>query len=190
MSNLVPALVSVPVFVLAITFYIVGYHELAMICFIVFPLVGWLSINWFGLFQNHCMKNELRSRLKHERITLPESTIFVGFAGPNHTSLLDAHEDVGFICITDKGVDFYGDTQRHGLDRNEIIGINLRANAHTLLGMGRWISIEGKRNGVPIRMMIEPREKKTLWQNRQLGTYLIKQLRKWLKGQPISFDQR
>lgn len=186
---MVPALLSVPVFVLAVTLYVLGYHELAIVCFIVFPFIGWLSVNRYGLFQNECMQDELLKRFKQENITLPSDAVFVGFAGPNHVSLLDAHEDVGFICITESGIEFYGDTQRHQLNKNEIMGVRLRANVHTLLGLGRWISIEGKKDDVLVRMMIEPRAKRTLWRNRQLGNQMIQQLRAWLnKGQLSSVN--
>jgi hypothetical protein len=50
-----------------------------------------------------------------------------------------------------------------------------------LLGLGRWISLEGVADGKPIRLLIEPRERPTLLGNLLFSKALAGRLRRWMQ---------
>jgi hypothetical protein len=63
--------------------------------------------------------------------------------------------------------------------KSEVQGVRYRPNVHTALGLGRWVSVEAKQNGKPVRLLIEPRESNTLLANRRLGKELRTRIEEW-----------
>lgn len=183
MSNLVPLLLSVPVFVAGMLFYQQGRMLQAFVFWGAFPVVGWLAVNFLGLFQNGRMMRVLRPRFLDEYPELADSAVFVGFARPKYRSLLEAHEDIGWLLLHRDRIEFLGERQRHSLAREEIHGARFRANAHSLLGLGRWISIEGMRDGKPVRLMIEPRQRGSLLANKRLSGTILNTIQEWIKAE-------
>lgn len=175
MSNLVPACVFVPLFAAGLMFYQRGWTWPALLCFALTPVAGWFAVNYLGLFANRQMMQEL----SHAK---SENSIFVGFARPGSIGILDAHEDVGWLTVLPDKIQFAGERHKAEMLRNEIIGIRTRPNVHSILGLGRWVSIEGKRDGREIRMMVEPRQESSLIANKRLGNRMLTQLRAWQKG--------
>ena len=111
---------------------------------------------------------------------LPKDAVFVGFCSPKYSGMLDAHEDVGFLCFYREGLTFIGESRIVELDRSAIKSVGFRPNAHSIIGLGRWISIEGTKNGTPLRMMVEPRERPTLLGNLLRSNGLLKRIRAWV----------
>lgn len=178
MANLVPACLFVPVFAFGLVLFQRGYSKPALACFVASVIAGWFAVNFFGLFENAKMMRELR-HLTEGRQGAP---VFVGFAPPGNISLLDPHYDIGWFYIHPDAVEFIGEKSHYRLAKIEIIGVRFRSNVHSLIGLGRWLSIEGKRDGKTVRMLLEPRQRRTLLQNRTLGTAILHRLITWLKS--------
>ncbi len=176
MANLLPLLCWVPFAVGGIVLFQEGLRTLAFVAWALVPLAGWFGINLFGLYQNEAMKRELHSL----RPADAKLVRFVGIATPRHRSLLDAHEDVGWLILEEDSLRFVGERKRIQLAKNEIRSVRFRPNVHSLLGLGRWIAIEGTHEGKRFLLRVEPREHKTLRANRKEGARLLDELRAWL----------
>ncbi len=96
--------------------------------------------------------------------------------------MLDAHEDVGFLAFGPYELEFIGDTKRVRFVREQITRVHFLPNVHTLLGLGRWIGIEAIINGMPVRLLVEPRERNTLLGNLALSSWLKKTIVDWRAG--------
>lgn len=178
MSNLVPMCFFVPVFAAGLFLYQHKYVGAALACIIAAPLIGIAAVNFFGLFQNSQMKREMLSQKP------AADAVFVGFSPPGKVNMLDPHDDVGWFVLRDDGIEFVGEKSHYKLLRSEIMGVRFRPNLHTLLGLGRWLSIEGRRGDKPVRMLVEPREEKTLLRNKRAGSILKARVNSWLAGGP------
>lgn len=183
MGNLIPFLLCVPFVVGAVLLFQPekGLKGLILVCAIAFPIVGWNAVNLFGLWGNNTMR-KLVSRL-YER-TEPNHDlikVFIGAARPTYKGLLDPHEDVGFLIFHEDRLEFFGEILKLSIPKSSIDEIRFRMNPHALIGLGRWISIEGHTDDVPIRFLIEPRERPTLLGNRIFSKKLKDSLQKWAK---------
>ena len=143
-------------------------------------VVGWFAVNQFGFFENDRMRRQLERILASQDRQLPEKRFFVGFASPKYSNILDAHEDVGFLCFEPNSISFISETRTLQLNRSDIKALRFRMNPHSVIFLGRWISIEAKLGGQEIRLQIEPRERRTLFGNRRFSMTLLKQLQAWL----------
>ncbi len=181
MGNFVPALFWLPFAMFGIYRIIEARQIVAagLWYMVAATFSGWLGMNLFGLFQNSVMRRQLE-RILNAEADLPADRVFVGFSSPRYTGILDAHEDIGFLCFTPKALLFVGESRTVELPRSQVQRVCFRPNAHTLVGLGRWISIEGDTNGTPVRMLIEPRERKTMFGNLLYGTELKQRVEKWL----------
>lgn len=184
MGNIIPALLSVPFAVVGVLLYrsdqpLWGPSLWFLIAFVI---VGWLGVCLFGFYQNDRMRSEMGRKLDRAHDGRQEERFFVGCARPSFRSVLDAHEDVGFLIVHPEELEFFGDSIQLKIDRASVQRIRYRPNPHTYVGLGRWVSIEGTSEGKPIRFMVEPREKSTLMGNRAFGKKLRTRLEDWLKG--------
>ena len=141
-------------------------------------VAGWIALNFFGFYQNGAMRRQLEKKLSD----LPQERVFVGCTSPKYTGLLDAHEDVGFLVFGDRALVFVSETKTVDLARNEIKRVMFRPNVHSLLGLGRWIAIEGAKGSHEVRMMIEPRERNTMLGNVLIGGALRKRIEAWRRS--------
>ena len=149
-------------------------------------VLGWLALNVFGFFQNSRMRGDLSLLLDADAI-LPQERLFVGFSSPRYTGLLDAHEDVGFLCFGANELRFVSETRTVEILKSQIQGVAFRPSVHTLVGLGRWISIDGLKQGTPIRMLVEPRERKTMLGNLLLSHVVRDRIEAWSRsGVPFS----
>jgi hypothetical protein len=182
MGNLLPLLFWLPpttygVYWMAKNGQIVG---LGLWCLIAASILGWLAVNFLGLWQNRRMRRQLARILDAKGEKVMDSP-FVGIATPSYSSLLDPHEDVGFLKFEPGRLIFLSETRRLELNRPGLKRVNFRANVHTLLGLGRWVCIEGEIEGKPIRLQVEPREKPTLLANMLYSKSLMQRIQRWLK---------
>lgn len=175
MANLLPMLTWVPPGVAGILLFQEGQTIWAFVCWGAVPVLGWLGINGLALFQNDAMRRELAF------LRPANEAVFVGVATPKHRGLLDPHEDVGWLWMDGDELHFQGERLRLILPRDGIRRIGYRANAHTILGLGRWVAVEGVREGRRFALRIEPRERRTLWANKREGAKLLGSLRAWLR---------
>ena len=136
--------------------------------------VGWIALSLFGLWGNASMRRLLDARTKEKG-----ERWFVGFATPKYAGLLDAHEDVGFLIFGKDALLFAGDSRRVEIRRDEIVRVRFRPNVHTMVGLGRWVSIEGVSKGQPVRMMVESRERPTMLGNLRLSGKLRREIEGW-----------
>jgi hypothetical protein len=183
MGNLIPLLCMLPFAAFGV------YHMLAWqsvtpigVSFCVLALVvGWLAVNQFGFFGNQKLKQEIQLKVLAKAGRDASSGIFVGFARPSYMGLLDAHEDLGFLFLEEDGLEYLGELHHVSLSRADVLGVRYRANVHSTLGLGRWVSIEARHKGKPVRLLVEPREAKTLLGNRKSGTTLKREIEAWRK---------
>lgn len=153
---------------------------LGLALFAVSPVLGWIATNYLGLFQNKKMKRELELRLRSSRQKLPSSRYFVGIATPTFKGLIDPHEDVGFLILHGDEIEFWGDSLNIIIAKQEIRDVRFRPNIHTLIGLGRWVSIEGEIGGKPVRLAVEVRDRSTLIGNLRRSKALRQRLLQWL----------
>lgn len=177
MSNLVPALVFVPVFATGLMLFQRDLRVASVVCFAASVLIGLFSVNLLGLFQNRRMQAELKP-LIHGR---PEPHWFVGIGRPGAVGALDPHDDLGFLLLTNDALEYVGETARYRIPYVDILNVSFKMNAHSLLGLGRWIAIEGRHDGKPFRMLAEPRSFPTILRNKKEGTRIVSELRKLLR---------
>lgn len=171
MSNLVPLLIVPPLSLLAIWLEKSVSLWAGLTVWAILPFALWLSINYFGLFQNEKMKRELSNKKPSGLYS-----VFCGFRRPYTSLYLHPHEDIGWFVVTNDYVEFIGDKLNYKLSKNEITAIRLIPNINTLLFFGGWVCIEAWSEGKRLRMLIEPRENHTMIANRKLRRELAKQL--------------
>lgn len=174
MANLLPALFFVPLFAIGMIMYQRGEPIVGVALMAAAPIVGVFAVNRFGLFENEKMKKELAST------RLSDTSIFVGLGKPGSLGPLDPHDDIGWLTISPDAIEFLGEGGKYRVLRSEVRDVRFRRNVHSVLGLGRWVSIEAQRDGKNLRMLIEPREHRTHLANKKLGTELQKQLRDWV----------
>lgn len=144
-------------------------------------VLGWLALNQFGFFENGKMRRTLERTLRDREEEIPADRNFVGFATPRYAGTVDPHEDVGFFFLLPDRAVFLSETRRVEVERSQVTEVRFRPNVHTVVGLGGWISLEGIAEGRPIRMMIEPRDRKTLLGNMRRRKALLSKIRRWLK---------
>ena len=174
MSNLVPALVFVPVFAAGLFLFQQDKLPQSVGFFITSIIVGVFAVNLLGLFQNRRMHSELKPMI-HGRT---EPNWFVGVGKPGGVGALDPHQDIGFLLLTPASIEYVGETARYTIPYTDIVGVGFKMNAHTLLGLGRWVAIEGKHDGKAFMLMVEPRTHPTILQNKKEGARLAAEIRK------------
>jgi hypothetical protein len=176
MSNLVPALVFVPIFSTGIVLFQRDHPILAAVCFGISVIFGFFAVNLLGLFHNRKMLAELKPLVHGRR----EPLWFVGIGKQGTFGALDPHDDLGFLLLTSTGLEFIGEVSHYQIPYTDIFAVSYRMNAHSLLGLGRWVALEGRHDGKKFRMLIEPRTHPTLLQNKREGSRLAAELRKLL----------
>lgn len=143
------------------------------------PILCWLTVNGIGLWDNDQLKKTMSLRLRFAHPNLNAPKYFVGFARPSYRSVLDPHEDVGFLILHEDRIEFYGGIHNIEFSREDFHEVVTRSNPHSLLGLGGWVSIEGNFEGQPIRMLIEPREDSSLLGNKGWARFLTIEIKKW-----------
>lgn len=183
MGNLLPIGVALPFALFAIGWMIakgaIGTLGLAFFAFS--PVAAWISMNFLGLYRNRQMRRQLEVFLRGVRPKLSSPILFVGAATPKYSSLLDPHEDIGFLILLPDKLEFFGDRMNLAIDRSKVVGVEFRPNVHTVVGLGRWISIDGVADKERIRLLIEPREKSTLLGNLLFGRQVKRKIEAWIK---------
>lgn len=143
-------------------------------------LGSWLAVNFLALPGNQRMRHALRKRHESQRPHDERPQWFVGFARPSYRGLLDPHEDVGYLILDPEEIEYEGETKHIRILKSEIVRITTKWNPHTYIGLGRWVAIDGVRNGHPIRMLVEPRDRWTLLGNFITTFKLKRALQNWL----------
>jgi hypothetical protein len=182
LGNLIPAIFWLPPAVFGVLQIVVKGQliGLGLWSLIASTVLGWLSINQFGFFENRKMRAQLEKLLESDGRAFKGDQVFVGFATPKFSSMVDAHEDVGFLRLFPDKLVFLSDSRNVEVLKADLTGVRFRANVHSVLGLGRWVSIEGKVGEQPIRLLLEPRERPTLFGNRLYGAKLRAKLLDWI----------
>lgn len=151
---------------------------------------GVLVLNYLGLYGNRGMQRKFSLRYPALYPDAPAPTLFVGFARPDHKSLLDPHEDIGFLTLTDDSVAFRGEIHEVDIPKHCIESIRLRPNIHSWLWLGGWVSFEAKIADKTIRLDIEPRKYHTLFANARFRRRFVKEAQAWLKTSHSATDSQ
>lgn len=182
-GNLVPLLISGPFLLLGLKGYpSTGLQGSTLALLVAFPVTGWLATNFFGNLGSAGLKAKIESKLSRDLQITQAERVFVGFARPGHVGLLDPHEDIGLLVIHPDRLQFMGFATHVELAKADVLGVAFRRNPHTWLGLGRWVSVEGRSDGRAVRLLVEPREAHTLLANRRLGTELRAKLLQWSRS--------
>lgn len=190
MGNVLPLVIASPFLVKALlAFAEFGPSVAAIVWAAVFPVAAWIAVGLFGLVGNGAMRHEIGRRLHQERPFEQTEKVFVGIASPTFRSALDPHEDVGYLLIYPDRAEFFGGGRRFIIYRRDVVKVRVVPNTHTVLGLGRWIAIEAVVSGLPARLLIEPREKKTLFGNLVYSKKLLLRLKGWHEKDPRTFVQ-
>ena len=184
LGNLIPLLVPLPIIAIALWRVFEGGATFGeMIVWMVLAVAAlWFGVNLLGLFQNEAIKKAMWRRVSaslHEN-EIPKEPLFVGFSRPAYRSAIDPHEDVGFLLLHADRIEFFGDKDRVELPKKSLVRVTLRPNPHSWALLGGWVSVEGLVEGLPVRMLFEPREKKTLLANRRLRKPLMEKIQRWI----------
>lgn len=179
-GNLLPLMVGLPPLLLA-GFLLWNRKDwggpIALAC--LGPVLTWLAMNFWGLFENARMKREMETRWKTAHRPDPIRRYFVGMATPAHSGMLDPHEDVGWLAVYPEKLEFFGDRFRTIVEREKVDQVSWRPNAHSLVFLGGFCAVEG----AGFRICFEMRDHKSLWRNRAHTKRLLSRLQKWLQGQ-------
>lgn len=169
--NVLPLLVGIPFWVCAA---ILGRHgsfldaiELATFGL----LICAVSLNWLGVTGNEGMRADLA-----RRVIPPADAIFIGFSRPGFVNALDPHEDIGFFWLESDRLVIRGERLNMEMPRDRSMMIGFAPNPHTLLGLGRWVTL-GTENELKVR--VEPRERGSLRANKMLGVEWKSRIEKW-----------
>jgi hypothetical protein len=182
-GNLLPLLLASPLLYQAIRVFGAKGASTDLILWVaLFLVAAWVLLALLGLVGNGGMKREVGRRLHLERAFDKTERYFVGFARPVYKSALDPHEDVGFLLLHEDSVEFWGSVHKAAIKRADVVGVRFRPNTHTLVGLGRWVSVEAVVEEKPVRLLVEPREKATLLGNLLYSKRLLRRLREW-KGE-------
>lgn len=133
-----------------------------------------ITLNWLGMTGNVAMRRLLEARLQPS-----QDAIFVGYAPAGFKGLLDPHADLGFLTFDDAELTFRGEQFDVHINRSRDIQVGFAFNPHSLLGLGRWLSVSGRSDEGPVTMLIEPRQAPTLLANRKLGVALKARVETW-----------
>ncbi|MBX3095928.1 MAG: hypothetical protein KF812_03625 [Fimbriimonadaceae bacterium] len=184
-GNLLPLVFSVPLLVLAASE--AAEHGPTGKLFLLlgaFAVIGWFTTGLFGAIGNDYLKDGVGEALHHDRGFDNTEKYFVGFAPPNTKGLFDPHDDVGYLILHPDRLEFFGEANHVSLMREHAKVVRKRPNIHSLLGLGGWVSVEGHRDGKPIRLQIEPRPNSIQFLNALARKQLKKRLLEWLTMSP------
>lgn len=180
MSNLVPMCVAAPLPAAAIAVQMrdpLGFMWIYLLG--ATPVMLVFTINFFGLYQNRTLRGEMLSLLTKKYPDETARSVFVGFSRPNRRSAIHHHEDIGWLIMRADAIEFLGETKKYSIPRSDITAIRLAWNINTIFGLGRWVSIEGRLGGKAIKMLVEPRERRTMLGNFRFAKTLMTTLRSW-----------
>jgi hypothetical protein len=158
MGNLLPLLLAIP-------WLYLSYQELgefglsgkAWRYLGLFVFSGIVGTSLFGMLGNNLLKDRVGMLLHRDRPFDKAERWFVGFAKPSFKGLLDPHQDVGYLILHEDSLEFFGETERIMVKKDQITRIRTAMNIHTWLGLGAWLMIEGTAGHSRFQMRIEPR---------------------------------
>jgi len=149
-----------------------------------FVAVSWTTLALKLLSGNASMKSALTRSLQASIKDCATRPWFVGMATPSFSSILDPHEDIGFLIIEPERVRFVGETKTIEMPREAVKLVRSRFSIHTAGLVGRWISLEGTLDEKEVRLMLEPRGCHTMIGDFLSSRKLKKELETWLKPEP------
>lgn len=177
LGNLIPAVFSLPFAAIGlIQFRPESPLALNPILWLAaFPVVGVIALNFTGLFGNSSMQNELGKRWGRAHGAPKGELNFIGFAHPNFKSIWDPHQEIGFLVINEDHLLIFGENEEFKIEKSSITDLRFRSNAHSWIGLGRFICIEAG----PSTLYIEPRKYQSILKNKRHGATLLEQLKQW-----------
>jgi hypothetical protein len=144
-------------------------------------VISLIVLNYTGLFANQRMRQAMTEEFDILKPHFRGLRVFVGFASPHYRGILDPHEDVGFLALTAETLEFIGDQRSLMVKLEDVHRVRFRPNTHSLVGLGRWICVEGVTQEQAFEMRFEPREVGTLLGNRKLGGLIKEKIENWMK---------
>jgi hypothetical protein len=179
-GNLLPLVLASPTLYFAVQeFSRHGATVRLMLWIATFIVVAWVLLALLGFFGNGAMRREMGRRLHIERAFDKTPRFFVGFARPTFKSALDPHEDVGFLLLHPDRIEFWGSEIKVSIAKSDVTGARFRPNTHTIVGLGRWVSVEAVVNEKPVRLLVESREKPTLVGNLLFSRRFLQAVQDW-----------
>jgi hypothetical protein len=182
-GNTLPLLVASPaLFMAARAWAVEGLGNGVLVWAGVFVVGTWLATGLLAMVGNGSVRRAVEGRLNRARPLDKVERWFVGAARPAYRGVLDPHEDVGFLLVYPERLEFFGGHLELSMSRAEARRVRQAANPHTWLGLGGWVKIDGERDGRNVALLLESREKTTLFGNRAHNRALERRLTAWLAG--------
>lgn len=179
-GNIAPMAAGIPFFVIGFFLALKDHH-------FGIPSLTWLllgvltpavALNWLALVGNEALKSDFYAR--HSRAFIHDSTeqsLFFGAATEGFKSWLDPHEDIGFLTLSDRSIHFYGEKLHFEIKGMDIKGLGWKANPHSLLGLGGFISLTWSQGHEIKTTYLESRDKKSLSANRKHTLITLENIR-------------
>lgn len=184
-GNLLPLVFASPVLYFAVQEFSRNGASVRLLTWIAaFIVSAWVLLALLGFFGNGAMRKEMGRRLHIERAFDKTPRFFVGFARPTYKSALDPHEDVGFLLLHPDRIEFWGEAVKVTIEKVDVTGARFRPNTHTIVGLGRWVSVEAVVGERPVRLLVEPRVKATLVGNLIFSKKLLRAIQDWKSEGP------
>lgn len=159
-----------------------GKMGMAIAVWVASPLILWASINFLALAFNEGLRRRLKPLVFSVSGEPALRMWFVGLGMQGRRQLLHPHYDVGWLLLYSEEIVFVGERERLLLKKTELTGIGYSPNIHSLVGLGRWVVIEGRTSKGRLRFLVEPRERRTLLGNLLLSKQMAYEVRKWWLG--------
>ncbi len=177
MGNLLPGILSVPALVGGLILFRLDdpFNSLPLLLMFGSSVVGWLLINCLGLYDNSTMRTELGRRLDRDLGAEPRRQIFIGYSKPKFRSILDPHENVGFLIIEPDKWILFGEQAKRIILTKDILEVSWRKNTHSSILLGGFLRLDYRDSTGIQTVNIESREKGTLLANRKVTRALVKE---------------
>lgn len=173
-GNFIPLALAFPFFFSGIVLLNRGDVGFAWLACGLSAWVGIVAVNRLGYFQNSTMKREFNWRHQRELQVLQGTRYFAGVATSHYVSLLDPHEDIGFLYFDPAGIRFFGEEIRILIPFERVTSVKRAFNPHTLFLLGGFVEVQFlNEDGKPNLLKIELREEKTVSRNKKALNRLL-----------------
>ncbi len=169
-GNLLPLLLGAPFFIYGVilarqTHVLIGKDLIFLAIGVLLPT---LFLNWLAMVGNKSIKTSFyarHSRAFHKPDAL--DSFFCGMAWPEFSSLLDPHQDVGYLTLDKGEVHYFGEQFRFQIEIKDISSIRWKKNPHSFLGLGGFLAITWSDQGKTEVVFLESRNESNLLANKK-----------------------
>jgi len=180
-GNILPLIPGLPF--LVIGFYTMCHQQKflgwGLLIFSLGVATTWISLNWLACYASRGLQLEFDIWYQSKIAELPKERYFVGFAQPNYSGILDPHQDIGFLALGESNLIFLGEKFHLSFPKSTIKEVKFKWNPHSIVGLGRWICVQGTSDSMDFHLKIEPRSESTLLADKRASSILRNRIQNW-----------